>query len=160
MWHRGRHPGFHWLSSGSSWNPPIMNSIPVFSDYSCFKLHQPSGLISSWGWTYPVPGPEGIILSGTVAMECEWCGIKRGAPKVPFCLSWRSNSFVFVCFPWEVVMKYLGRSLVAIAVGLHGLAFGATVTNDSSVVAGNTFDYIVAGAGLGGLTVGTKVCIS
>jgi len=64
----------------------------------------------------------------------------------------------FVCASLkEVTMKYLDRSALATVLGLVRLVLGATVTNDSSVAAGKTFDYIVAGAGLSGLTVGTKV---
>ena len=65
---------------------------------------------------------------------------------------------VFVCASLkEVTMKYLDRSALTTVLGLVRLVLGATVTNDSSVAAGKTFDYIVAGAGLSGLTVGTKV---
>ena len=48
------------------------------------------------------------------------------------------------------------RALLAVVLGLHGWALGTTVTNDSSVAADKTFDYIIAGAGLSGLVVGSK----
>jgi choline dehydrogenase len=45
----------------------------------------------------------------------------------------------------------------ALVLGLHGWTLGTTVTNDSSVAAEKSFDYIVAGAGLSGLVVGNKL---
>ncbi|KAJ6581150.1 hypothetical protein B0H19DRAFT_1113941 [Mycena capillaripes] len=36
-------------------------------------------------------------------------------------------------------------------------AFATQITTDSSVASGNTFDYVVAGAGLSGIVVGTKL---
>ncbi|KAK4454486.1 hypothetical protein QBC34DRAFT_393518 [Podospora aff. communis PSN243] len=47
--------------------------------------------------------------------------------------------------------------IFALILGLHGWTLGTTVTNDSSVAAGKTFDYIIAGAGLSGLVVGNKL---
>jgi len=49
------------------------------------------------------------------------------------------------------------RALLALALGLYGWASCTTVTNDTSMAAGRTFDYIIAGAGLSGLTVGNKL---
>ncbi|KAK5657553.1 hypothetical protein OQA88_3126 [Cercophora sp. LCS_1] len=48
-------------------------------------------------------------------------------------------------------------SLLAFALGAYHGALGTIVTNDTGVAAGKTFDYIVAGAGLSGLTVGNKL---
>lgn len=44
-----------------------------------------------------------------------------------------------------------------ILIGLCGLVLGTIVTNDTAIAAGKTFDYIIAGAGLSGLTVGNKL---
>lgn len=44
---------------------------------------------------------------------------------------------------------FLGSALV----GVHG----TTVTNDTSLAANRTFDYVIVGAGLTGITVGNKL---
>ena len=45
--------------------------------------------------------------------------------------------------------------LVAIAFAAHCLA--TTVTTDRAVAANQTFDYVIVGGGLSGITVGNKV---
>ncbi|KAK3356839.1 GMC oxidoreductase [Lasiosphaeria hispida] len=50
-----------------------------------------------------------------------------------------------------------GRAFFALALGLHRWASCTMVTNDTGIAAGKTFDYIIAGAGLSGLTVGNKL---
>jgi len=49
------------------------------------------------------------------------------------------------------------RSKLLVVFGLCGLVSTTTVTNDTTIADGKTFDYIIAGAGLSGLTVGNKL---
>ncbi|KAK0716385.1 glucose oxidase [Lasiosphaeris hirsuta] len=49
------------------------------------------------------------------------------------------------------------RALFALSLGLQTWASCTIVTNDTAIAAGKVFDYIVAGAGLGGLTVANKL---
>ncbi|KAK3369924.1 GMC oxidoreductase [Podospora didyma] len=57
-----------------------------------------------------------------------------------------------------LLLDPLRRIIVSLALGsLCGSASCTTVTNETSIASGKTFDYIIAGAGLSGLTVGNKL---
>ena len=43
---------------------------------------------------------------------------------------------------------------------LAGSAAATTITTDRSVAVGKTFDYVIAGGGLAGITVGNKVSLN
>lgn len=50
-------------------------------------------------------------------------------------------------------------SLLQVAIAaLAGLATGTVVTDNPASVANKTFDFVIVGAGLSGITVGNKVC--
>ena len=49
------------------------------------------------------------------------------------------------------------RSAALLYLLFSSLASCTVVTNDTGIAAGKTFDYIIAGSGLSGLTVGNKV---
>ena len=51
------------------------------------------------------------------------------------------------------------RSLFALVLTAPWRVSCTMVTNDTDIAADKTFDYIIAGAGLSGLTVGNKVCM-
>jgi hypothetical protein len=55
---------------------------------------------------------------------------------------------------------YLTSLFGLIGVTLLGGVCATTVTNDTSVAANKTFDYVIAGAGLSGIVVGNKVLTS
>lgn len=54
-------------------------------------------------------------------------------------------------------MRTLIHPQAVVITALVGIAHATTVTNDTTVAANNTFDYVIVGAGLSGITVANKL---
>lgn len=76
---------------------------------------------------------------------------------LPICSN--SNHNAATLYQQFQMMKNMRLWLVISAFGISAGVNGTVVTNETAVAADKTFDYVIVGAGLAGISVGNKACI-